>query len=233
LYEDELFRIRKTCSGEFGGSVWFKNKKTGIIRGCQALCPIAVTKKDKAFIVTASIAHGPGTIRILKISKPNKLKKISSPKPRTDTIPGTDSIYQFYYVGDFESRSLKGANVLLDTSGVIALVSYTYGNELFLVIRSTHMENLNELFNGPARMLPYWPERILLTKLIGNKLEVVDTIIDLFKMDTPAFHESKIQKVAPEHFLIKLVEPQKHFYIEVRKGLIYVYKEGSANQESN
>lgn len=30
IYEDDKYIVRRTCAGEFGGTVWFKNKQTGL-----------------------------------------------------------------------------------------------------------------------------------------------------------------------------------------------------------
>ncbi len=38
FYQDERYYVRRTCSGEWGGSIWFRNKSTGIEYSCSAAC---------------------------------------------------------------------------------------------------------------------------------------------------------------------------------------------------
>lgn len=223
LYEDETFRARMTCAGEFGGSIWFRNKKTGSTTGCRALCPICVDKNQNNYIVTATLLHGSGSITILEIADPNKLQPFIVPEPRFDTIEGTDSIYEFNYVGDFESNSMIGAKTIVDTSGLHALASFMIENNLYQVVRSPDMNELGRMFETePPGELTYFPENILLTRLDKHRLVVVDTIIELFKFDTPAFYESKTLRLNSQHQVLRLVEENRVYYIEIKNNNIFI-----------
>lgn len=57
FFEDENYLVRKSCSGEWGGTIWFKNKVTGIEYSCEATCPVAVNKVNGKYIVTTTLAH--------------------------------------------------------------------------------------------------------------------------------------------------------------------------------
>src|ERR1700722_17794087 len=57
FFEDENYLVTKTCSGEWGGTIWFKNKKTGITYACSATCPVAVNKINGKYFITNTLAH--------------------------------------------------------------------------------------------------------------------------------------------------------------------------------
>ena len=57
LLEDRLYVVTSTCSGEFGGSVHFTNKKTGISRSAAACCVRSVNKLKGKYYVSNSLSH--------------------------------------------------------------------------------------------------------------------------------------------------------------------------------
>jgi hypothetical protein len=129
FFEDSSYVVRKTCSGEWGGSVWFKNKITGIEYSCYATCPVVINKIDDKYYVTATLAHLSISSRIIEINAPDSMKVFKMPKPRNKK--GKD---KFYYVGDNESKSRVGTNFLVDSLGVLTLVSFVYENQLFHIV---------------------------------------------------------------------------------------------------
>lgn len=57
FFQDENYYARRACSGEWGGSIWFKNKRTGIEYSCSATCPVIINKIGEKYIVTNTLAH--------------------------------------------------------------------------------------------------------------------------------------------------------------------------------
>lgn len=113
FFEDENYVVRKTCRGEFGGSVFFKNKKTGTEYSCNATCPVVVNKIDGKYIVTNTLAHLIGVSEVIQIDNP-------------------DSMLVFKRNGgDNESGSTKGSRQLLDTTKILILISFPYAGELY------------------------------------------------------------------------------------------------------
>lgn len=49
FYEDEQYLVTRSCSGEWGGTVKFKNKKTGIEYSCEVTCPVSVNKLGNGY----------------------------------------------------------------------------------------------------------------------------------------------------------------------------------------
>jgi hypothetical protein len=129
FFEDENYIVRKTCSGEWGGTIWFKHKITGIEYSCEATCPVIVNKVDGKYIVTSTLAHMIGFSEIIEITNPDSMAVFKFPKPRLKK-----GKMKLYYVGDDESNSKKGTTQLVDSLGVLTIASFTYDNQLFHVV---------------------------------------------------------------------------------------------------
>jgi hypothetical protein len=120
FYEDQEYIVLQTCNGEWGGSVVFKNKVTGLRYYCAADCPVMVSKLNGSYYITASLSHMGNTTSIIEIRNPKKLKpEIPTGKKRlvTDHDP-----------------SMIGSVILADTVGIYTLVSFTLEGELYHVI---------------------------------------------------------------------------------------------------
>lgn len=128
FFEDEKYIVRKTCRGEWGGTVWFKNKKTGVERACVATCPVVINKLNGKYFVTATLNHMSGFSQVLEIDNPELLNTFKLPKPRA--VVGKRIIRA---VGDDESRSNKGSKILLDTTRVSILLSFSLNGQLYHV----------------------------------------------------------------------------------------------------
>jgi hypothetical protein len=126
FFEDENYVVRKTCSGEWGGSIIFKNKKTGTEYSCNATCPVVVNKIDGKYIVTNTLAHLIGSSGIIQIDNPDSMEvfKRFEPKWKKRGIIKR-------YVGDDKSRSAKGSKQILDTLRIMILASFPYEGELY------------------------------------------------------------------------------------------------------
>ena len=142
LFEDDNYVVRKTCSGEWGGTIWFKNKRTGIVRSCSATCPVIVNKLNGKYIITATLNHLSGFSQIIEIDNPELLTIFKLPKPRKK-----NGKTLLRYVGDDESRSTQGSKVILDTTRVSTLVSFPLDGRLFHVITDYRKTYLAEIKN--------------------------------------------------------------------------------------
>lgn len=129
FFEDENYFVRKTCSGEWGGTIWFKNKRSGIEYSCGATCPVVVNKVNAKYIVTSTLAHMSGFSEILEISNPDSLAIFKLPKPI-----GENGKSKIYLIGDDESHSKKGVNQLLDSVGVLTIASFPFDGQLFHIV---------------------------------------------------------------------------------------------------
>jgi hypothetical protein len=129
FFEDSTYSVTNTCSGEWGGTIRFTDKKTNIEYSCESTCPVSVTKKGGEYIITSSLAHGSGSTEIIKISDPRSMDVFQLPPPRKKKGKKV-----FRYVGDNESKSKAGTETLLDSVGVLTLSSFVFERQLFHVV---------------------------------------------------------------------------------------------------
>lgn len=154
IFEDSLYIVSKTCSGEWGGTIKFKNKKTGIEHSATSTCPVVVNKLNGKYYITNTLAHLWGSSEILEISNPDLMSIFKMPKPR-NRIGKTKVIF----IGDDESKSIKGTKQLVDSLGVLTLASFPYYGELYYIVT-----DFNKTF---------------LTKIENNRFVNIDTICDI------------------------------------------------------
>ncbi len=107
FFEDEFYSCSKTCHGEFGGTIIFKSKKSGIEFLTEATCPVIINKLNGKYIVTTTLAHMRGFSEIFEITYPDSLS------------------------GKEESRVVKK---LIDTLGVLTLTSFVYEDQLYHIV---------------------------------------------------------------------------------------------------
>lgn len=222
LYEDDTYLVWRTCAGEFGGNAWFKNKRTGTITGCEAQCAIRVDKIENDYYVTASLSHITGSITIIKIPDPAELREKSNPTLLSKAIRRISRLFQTKKRFEPESISGQGTETLVHEFDLTIVSAFEFEDELYQVIkRSDTAEFMRAL---RAREEIVFPQNILLTRLDGNELSVVDTIIPRFYYDTPIYYESQNRMLNHTHQICSLVEEKYTHYIEIKEGEIQVLR---------
>lgn len=142
FFEDNDYVVRKTCSGEWGGTIIFKNKKTGIEYCCGSTCPVVVNKISGKYIVTNTLAHLIGFSEIIEIENPSSMSPFKLSKPRKSNG------ITIRHVGDDESKSVAGTRKLVDSTGILTLASFLYKEELFHIITDFSSTFLAKIHNG-------------------------------------------------------------------------------------
>jgi hypothetical protein len=175
FFQDEKYFVRRTCSGEFGGSVWFRNKETGIEYSSSARCPVCVNKINSTYVVTTTLSHFRPHSSLLVIDNPDSMAIFQEPEmTRARGKLGFKKVewdnwrlrkvYSGLHAGDLESNSSKGTHSILDTTGVNILLSFSYRDSFYHVVRDH--------------------ETLYLSRLEEKTLTTVDTIFtELDKFD--------------------------------------------------
>lgn len=114
FYEDEFYDVYATCNGEWGGTIYFKDKKTYENYETASTCPIVINKINNEYFVTNYMGHMMGFASVLKISDPTKLEK-------------SDFDFDRHEGSQFN----KGVETLLDTMDFYIPTSFVAGNQLF------------------------------------------------------------------------------------------------------
>jgi len=153
IFEDSLYIVSKTCSGEWGGTIKFKNKMTGIEYSAASTCPVVVNKLNGKYYITNTLAHMIGLSEILEISNPDLMTVFVLPKPT-----GKKGKRIVIYAGADESKSKNGTKQLVDSIGILTLASFPYNGQLYHVVTDF--------------------KKTFLTKIENNRLVTIDTISD-------------------------------------------------------
>ncbi|MFZ4930831.1 hypothetical protein [Chryseobacterium sp. Mn2064] len=126
LYADKNYEVWKSCSGEWGGTVYFKSKESGKIYYSQADCPICVNKIDNKYYISTSMTHELGASGILEIDDPSKMEV-------TYKIP-------IYHPGvitrEYEAHTLKGTKKIVDSTGISIMSSFVYDKKLYSFVHN-------------------------------------------------------------------------------------------------
>jgi len=204
FFEDSTYIVSSSCSGEWGGSVIFKRKKTGKEYTCAATCPIVINKINAKYYVTASLAHMLGFSKIIEIANPKSMKVYKEPKPRYRS--GND---KFYLVGDCESKSHKGTNTLVDTLGIITIVSFVYKEQFYHIISDF--------------------KTTLLCKIENHRFVTIDTV----SKDVLPIYFPEVYKTKKGSLVLLFDDNESKGYIEIRNNDIYIrrFKIEAANNE--
>jgi len=133
-YEDDNYVITSTCSGEWGGSLYLKDKRTGKLYECICQCAVNIIKDKNVYDVTASIDHMSGFANIFQIKDPEDLKlynrdallkKQEDAKKKNQRYIGT--------IGEDESDSRQGTNQLIDSIGISLATSFIVKSQIYYI----------------------------------------------------------------------------------------------------
>ncbi len=159
IYEDNDFIVSSCCRGEFGGAIYFRDKKTGKTYSCRATCLNSIQKLNGSFYVTSSLPHASGFATIIKIDNPRKLFEIKNKSQLVDC--GWYDIYP----EDSKDNEIKhpvgydkGYETLLDTMDIHVLGAFSYKNHIYHIYSDDRNTYLSYITN--------------------KKLKIIDTLIN-------------------------------------------------------
>jgi hypothetical protein len=151
FFQDDNYTVKRTCSGEWGGSIWFKNKRTGIEYSCSATCPVIINKIGEKYIVTNTLAHMSGSSEVIEIEHPDSMEIFRMPQPRAKKRK-----IEYRYVGDNESKSTKGIHQKVDTMCAMIHISFPFDGQLYHIVSDS--------------------KNLYLSQIKDNKLVTIDTV---------------------------------------------------------
>ena len=195
LFNDKNFLVTSTCSGEWGGTIKFRDKSSQKIYSAESTCPISVDKLNNEFYVTNSLAHMSGFTEILRIENPTEMEEFKVSKPRKEKGRFVK------YVGDDESKSKKGTEQLLDSIGVFTLASFQFDNRFYYIVTDF--------------------EKTYLSKIKNKKLETISElpVSDIWSYDP------KIIKISNNHIILLFNNEKIKGYLEAENNKIKIVNE--------
>lgn len=139
LFEDDKFIVASTCSGEWGGSVYFKDKRTKKVYTAQAACVVNVKKVNDKYNITAALAHLSGFGNVFDVKDPLLLALYN---------PNLLKGKKIKYVGDNESKSTKGTTQLVDSVGIESVSSFVYKSQMFYLVSNNNKTFITTIQNN-------------------------------------------------------------------------------------
>ncbi len=195
IFEDSTYIVSKTCSGEWGGSIKFKNKRTGVVYTARATCPVVVNKLNGKYYVTNTLAHLYGFSTVLEIRKPSLMAIFKLPKRRNKKGEIT-----FGLIGDDESNSTKGTVKIVDSIGILTLATFPFKDELYHVITDY--------------------EKTYLAKVVNKKFVTIDTISERsISSVNPEIYTTK-----DNHFIVCLNDLDVKGYLDIFENKILLVR---------
>jgi hypothetical protein len=145
FYEDDTYRVKAHCMGEFGGSLVFTNKQTSISYTCAATCPVTVLKSHGHYIVSNTLAHMVGFAQVVAIADPTRMKIV----PATTR---SNSKHPIISVAQGELSTI-GTQILTDSMRLFISGSFLSDGEAYHIITDFKKTYLAEIINGKFRTI--------------------------------------------------------------------------------
>jgi len=131
LYEDSSYYIYACCAGEFGGAVFFRNKKSDKFYSYYATCASQVLKFQGQYVVCNNLAHLQGSTGFLFVPNPETLFMLNDEKQRNhcNWYVEVDSLKV-----DWDKRLKKGTRSYEGPNATMSLMSFIVGDSLYSML---------------------------------------------------------------------------------------------------
>ena len=131
IYEDSVYYVYSCCAGEFGGSIFFLNKKTNKTYSYFATCATQVLKFKNEYVVCKNLAHLVGHMGFFIVPEPTKLYELTDQrfKSHCNWYMEIDSLK------DQKSRNSQNqVKNRPDIWGAMSMASFVYNDSLYSMI---------------------------------------------------------------------------------------------------
>ena len=212
LYCDNDYIITQFCLGEFGGTLYFTDRKNCKQYYCPATCACVVNKINNKYIITNSLPHDDGSSEVLEIEDPKTLCEIN--------IDTTCNLFNFWIKKVWDGKSLIRYKILiaklkgngkqiLDTTGILIYTSFNYNNEIY---------HIYQVFGNEFKHIPKSNE-IYIGKVLNNKIEKLDSLGNL-----PIFTYDPKTKVYKDYTLYNYNHEGNSGFIAIKDNVINIIK---------
>jgi hypothetical protein len=130
FFEDSSYRVYGCCVGEFGGSIFFLDKKTNRTYSYFATCPRQVLRFGNEYVVCNNLAHLGDHMSFLFIKDPRTLYEITDEKLKNhcNWYMTIDSLQDYWL------KSKVGDVRVYDSYDAMSLVTFPYKDSLYSVL---------------------------------------------------------------------------------------------------
>lgn len=150
-YEDADYTAWSSCNGEWGGTLFMKNKHSDETFRCESSCPLILNRIKEEYYLTSTLAHLEGLTSIIKISDPKRMEGFTQPEP----IDTSEEGILIYSGEDFKTQSLKGTEDLLDSVvvGGLTISSFVKNDKLYHLLQTRKGVFLSRIDNGHFKFI--------------------------------------------------------------------------------
>jgi hypothetical protein len=142
LFEDKDYEVFSSCYGEWGGTIFFRDKKSKVMYEVTATCTVKVNKIDNEYYLTNYLGHMSGSTSVLKISDPKKLKIV---KERNAFDRSLEKHIKGY--------SFKGREIVFEAFMFKIWDSFIIDNKLMHLYINKEGTHIGEVKNGKIQSL--------------------------------------------------------------------------------
>lgn len=131
-YSDSVYDVYSCCMGEFGGVIYFRQKKSGKVFAYPATCATQVLHHDGHYIVGAELSHLRGYSSIISIKEPTALIPNNDSNRSFCGWRGKlfDSMNDYRYL---QHLRLPGVVEYFGQAETCLLATFSFGGELYSV----------------------------------------------------------------------------------------------------
>ncbi len=143
LFEDDEFIVYKDCHGEWGGTIYFFEKKSSKTFFTESTCANSIIKDKNGYNVLAHLGHGGGSTEIKTIANPRRLT-LAKPSEIRKTVNGE----ALGYVDKSNAYKKK-----FDFYGVQIFSSFKYQNKELFIVHLSDLTFLAEIKNNEIEIV--------------------------------------------------------------------------------
>lgn len=130
-YEDSIYTVYTSCFGEWGGTIYFKHKKTNNVYEAASTCSIVINKFKNEYYITNYLVHLVEVSSVLVVSDPLELHLTKEVK-----------------FGKVGSSFNKGVTTLLDTTGIQIITSFQMNDKYLHIYKDNKKTYIGEIISG-------------------------------------------------------------------------------------
>ncbi|KAA3439849.1 hypothetical protein [Rufibacter hautae] len=142
LCENNDYIVYGDCNGEWGGTVYFYNRRTKETYFTEATCANTVTEANGGFNVLSKLGHGGGSTELKHVPNPTELPNVKDFKRKRKTVEAlgyADSsnhavkIFDYYWIQMFSRFNWEGKDLYLVHWQERTFLAEIKGNDFIIV----------------------------------------------------------------------------------------------------
>jgi len=164
--EDSNYLVYGCCMGEFGGAIFFQDKKTDRTYSYFATCPSQVLRFGEQYVVCNNLAHMGSHMSFLFVKDPRKLYEITDEKLKNhcNWYVTVDSLQDYWL------KSKVGDVRVYEDWEAMSLVTFPYKDSLYSVLARPGATVLS-VHRGDATMTV---DTLLKERIAFHHMQVID-----------------------------------------------------------